>query len=150
MNWTVPEGWRRVESDSQRRIATFRAGADDKAIDIAVTSFQGRVGGLLANVNRWRQQLGLGSVQQAPDPIAEFHEGKLHGQVFQIPGADSDGGANPERRTLVAMLHGSGHTWFVKTTDAPGRVEAQRSKLIAFARSLALKSPERDNDGAGG
>jgi hypothetical protein len=36
--------------------------ADGAKVDISVTSFSGESGGLLANINRWRAQLGLDAV----------------------------------------------------------------------------------------
>src|ERR1051326_4282743 len=59
--WDPPEGWRTVTVDQPMRIATFRAGPGD-GVEVSVTAFPGDVGGLLANVNRWRGQVGLGAV----------------------------------------------------------------------------------------
>ena len=51
------------------RRATFLVkGADGQSAEIAVSVFPGDVGGLMANINRWRGQIGLGPV--APDEIA--------------------------------------------------------------------------------
>src|SRR5690349_3907522 len=62
--WDTPEGWRAVIADQPMRVATFRAGPGD-GVEVSVTAFPGDVGGLLANVNRWRGQVGLAPAQES-------------------------------------------------------------------------------------
>jgi len=55
--WTLPEGWKQLPG-SQFRYATIQlpAAAGEKPLEITVSSAGGD---MLANVNRWRQQLSL-------------------------------------------------------------------------------------------
>ena len=147
VQWTVPEGWREVESNVSMRLATFRAGPADQPLEFAVTGFRGSLGTLLANINRWRRQLGLPPVQTPPEPVTEFHSGALHTHVFQINAPASASNNDNARSTLVAMLHGAGGTWFVKTTASPKAVTAQREALIQFARSFTLQAGGDDEEG---
>jgi hypothetical protein len=57
--WTLPEGWR--EGDQKGRYATLLTGPEADAIEISVMLLGGD---LLANVNRWRAQVGLEPVKQ--------------------------------------------------------------------------------------
>lgn len=55
----APPGWQRQPPAPMRKASFVVEGADGAKVDISVTSFQGESGGLLANINRWRGQLGL-------------------------------------------------------------------------------------------
>src|SRR5688500_16131105 len=66
--WKVPAGWRQDARQRPMRFATFLIGEGDAAVEVAVSQFPGDVGGLLANVNRWRGQVGLAPVTEAELP----------------------------------------------------------------------------------
>lgn len=53
--WELPQGWRQLPGDAFR-FATIKTGPDDSALDITVSTAGGS---LIANVDRWRGQLGL-------------------------------------------------------------------------------------------
>jgi len=59
MTWQAPEGWQREESPVKDRLVTYRVGPKEGGALFTITSFEGSMGGLLANVNRWRKQIGL-------------------------------------------------------------------------------------------
>jgi hypothetical protein len=65
IGWTVPDGWQE-QPGSQMRYGTFRIGPADKALDLSVVVLDnhGDAASVLANVNRWRGQLGLQPVAQ--------------------------------------------------------------------------------------
>jgi hypothetical protein len=59
VKWTLPEGWEET-AGPKVRYATLRLGAKDQPLEVWVTTFPGKVGSVLMNVNRWRKQdLGL-------------------------------------------------------------------------------------------
>lgn len=62
IEWKLPEGWQPV-ADAKAptsRVATLRVEAKNRpSLDLHIDKFPGAVGGLLANVNRWRGQVGL-------------------------------------------------------------------------------------------
>lgn len=58
VKWTVPEGWRH-EPGKGFRYATFLIGPKEKAFELIVSPLEGQAGSILANVNRWRGQIGL-------------------------------------------------------------------------------------------
>lgn len=69
-SWRIPDDWIRSEQDRPMRLATFLApasaednGSNDR-VEVAITRFAGRVGGELANVNRWRGQVGLAPLDE--------------------------------------------------------------------------------------
>ncbi len=169
VKWTVPADWREVEQGGAMRVATFQTGPASQPLEVAVTGGPGRVGGVLANINRWRGQMGLKPVTTVPEPMAEFEAKGLHGQIFEMTGIASsaagrmmarpappqapsqqqaqEGDAKP-KRMLAAMILGPGWTWFVKAVDTPQRIDAHRDAIIDFAKSFHLASPDAALAGA--
>jgi hypothetical protein len=66
ISWKTPEGWQRVEG-KPGRFATFQIGPKDQPLELTVVPLerQGLAASVLANVNRWRGQIGLGPVGEA-------------------------------------------------------------------------------------
>src|SRR5258708_4657872 len=58
VRWTLPPGWKE-EKGGPARVASFRFGERDPKLEMTVVRLPGDGGGLAANVNRWRDQLGL-------------------------------------------------------------------------------------------
>jgi hypothetical protein len=66
LTWKVPEGWSQEKGGSELRYATFRLGPKEDSLELTVTRLgrEGQAGDILANVNRWRQQIGLAPVDE--------------------------------------------------------------------------------------
>ena len=115
--WKAPEGWKEVKSNKADRVATFEVGPPEHPLEVAVTAFPkvGQMGSVLANVNRWRGQLGL------PE-IAEDELPKTTRQL-KLDGAEA----------TVVDLAGSG----------PGRMALRRQPVEdrPHARERALERP---------
>lgn len=132
--WDVPSGWQRVEPQESARQATFTVElADDgKPLEVAVTRFPGEVGGMLANVNRWRAQVGLASL--AEEELAE------HVDLFDTPGFEVyavrlDG----EKQTIFAaglFEPFANQTWFVRSHVDAAHADALAEDFFLFVRSF--------------
>jgi hypothetical protein len=61
-NWTLPANWKE-EKGTGFRVATLKP--PESALEIAVTRFDGKAGSVLANVNRWREELGLEALRES-------------------------------------------------------------------------------------
>jgi hypothetical protein len=60
LNWTLPADWKKgPDVDAPGRVATFEVGPREKPLDVSVNVFPGEAGSVLANINRWRGQIGL-------------------------------------------------------------------------------------------
>ncbi len=58
LRWTLPQGWKEVQGGGPMRYATLTPPVAGK-LDVSVIVLPGPAGGELANVNRWRNQIGL-------------------------------------------------------------------------------------------
>ena len=133
VTWTVPEGWKQVPSDQAMRVATFRAGGDP-GVEVSVTAFPGDVGGTLANVNRWRGQVGLAPAteQDLPSMLETVRVEGVEVSTLALSGSKG-------QDMLGAMIKpGDSKTWFVKASAEPKAAEALKPAFVAFARSFKM------------
>src|SRR5205814_2946672 len=64
LTYTAPKGWRAAEA-SPFIIAKFQVGPAEQAGTFTISSLTAPAGGLAANINRWRTQIGLESLEEA-------------------------------------------------------------------------------------
>lgn len=139
LDWSAPAHW---QSGAERpmRVATLVVPGRDGSTDgeVAVTAFPGDVGGNLANVNRWRQQLGLPPISQNELGTALQHldVGPLHVDVVELVAP----GLPPPQRVLGAIVPHAGATWFFKFTGPDTLVAAERENFMTFVRTLRPQS----------
>ena len=125
--WKLPDGWRRAP-DKAMRIATFYAGAGE-TLECYVSAFPGDVGGVLANVNRWRGQLDLPPLADAD--VAKLESIPMLGRQAVIVEGEGKGA-----QLVGAACPGQDRTVFVKMSGPPELVRAQRAAFLEFCRSL--------------
>jgi hypothetical protein len=64
LQWTAPAHWA-VKSGSAMRKGSYAIRHEAGEADLSITAFPGDTGGLLANLNRWRGQIGLAPLAPA-------------------------------------------------------------------------------------
>ena len=136
LTWTVPDGWILAPA-AAARYATFSvAGAGGTKAELAISHFPGDVGGDLANVNRWRQQIGLTPVEAAalPPLVTKLSAGTASFSLIDATGA--------EARLVAAWTRHGADTWFFKFSGPDALVAAEKTKFTAFIESLRFTKPE--------
>jgi hypothetical protein len=133
MAWTLPEGWTEIPDNPPMRLHTFSAADDDGPVEVAISRFPGEVGGVLANINRWRSQVGLSPLDQSqlPAHIERFENTGVEGYFAHIQGED--------QHMLAAGLFepAQQRTWFVRVTLSPAASARLKDTVAAFARSFS-------------
>lgn len=135
VTWTSPSTWTPVKSEQAMRVATYHAGGDP-GVEISLAAFPGDVGGPLANVNRWRNQVGLPPATDADLPtMLESSDVKgVKVSTLRIKGAQG-------QDMLAAMITpGDGQTWFVKALAAPAILDSIRDDFLAFTKTFQLSA----------
>jgi hypothetical protein len=136
ITYDVPAGWEELPA-SGFRVAAFRVRDGDRTADVTVIPLGGQAGGLLANVNRWRGEVGLPDITEA-QLAKEAKEiggtGNLKGFTVDLLGPES-AGAN-RKRTLGAIFLHDERSWFVKLMGPADLVGKQQSAFDAFVKSL--------------
>jgi hypothetical protein len=123
----LPNAWRRG-ADKNTRALSFWAG-EGEAVECYITVLGGQAGGELANVNRWRTQLGLASVDQAAiDELTPFTMLGRPAKIVELEGAASS--------MFGITCMGDDKSVFLKMTGPIQLLRKQRSAMLAFASSL--------------
>jgi hypothetical protein len=132
--WQVPANWDE-EPPTQMLLAKFSAHDGDAKADITVSSFPGDVGGLLANVNRWRRQANFPAIDEAqlPDAVKRIRVGSGEGTLVELE--------NPDGKSAsligVAVPH-NGQTWFFKMFGNPKLVAREKDSFLKFVQNVRL------------
>lgn len=128
--YELPDSWRPTDAKATRALS-FYAG-EGQAVECYVTVLGGTAGGELANVNRWRAQLGLEPVDSAAlDALESFSILGRPAHVVELDG--------PGSSLLGITCLGDDRSVFVKMTGPADAVRAQRANLLRFAGSLKDK-----------
>ncbi|HLP76932.1 MAG TPA: hypothetical protein VK327_08430 [Candidatus Paceibacterota bacterium] len=141
LTYKTPEGW--TESDpGSMRVASFKISKDGKQADVSVIPLGGGAGGDVANVNRWRGQVGLepaaeDDLKKAAQPV------EVAGQPAELYDLDGKNPGNGEpMRVLGVIQHRDEIAWFFKVSGDSEFVEAQKPALIEFLKSVKYEAPE--------
>lgn len=135
--WDVPAGWTSGPARPMRKATLLVPGENGApGAELAVTAFPGDVGGNLANVNRWRQQLSLPPIGQGElgSALQHIDVGALHVDLVELVGS-APPPASPQR-VLGAIVPYSGATWFFKLSGPDSLVAREKETFLAFLRTL--------------
>ena len=137
--WTVPAGWQTAPL-TQFLIAKFTvAGADGSSAQVNVSSLAGEGGGLAANVNRWRAQLGLAPAAAA-DLASLATMDVPGGKATLIDISGTDGRTGKPTRLIGVVLPLGCQTWFYKLMGDESIVAQQKDAFTKFI--LSAKYPD--------
>jgi hypothetical protein len=135
-NWEVPSGWKEIPG-GQFLVAKFvLPEGGDVPTAVNVSKSPGDGGGLLANLNRWRGQLGLGPVTEA-DLATQVQSLDLQGgkaTLADIAGQDAKTGQ--KARLLAAVVPRSGETWFYKLMGNAQVVQQEKDAFMKFVQGV--------------
>jgi hypothetical protein len=144
----LPEGWREVPSppEARDRVATFAvSGRPD--LTCALSVLAGGGGGLDANVNRWRTQMGLEPL--APEAVAALPKRPFLGgdaTLVDVAGTFAGMGGGPKVENarllgLIAMVPRA--AVFLKCVGSAEAVAAERDRFLALGASTRSRAIDR-------
>ena len=128
--WTVPAGWQSGPL-SQFLVAKFIIAG---GAEVNVSSLAGEGGGLLPNINRWRQQLALAPVTDPSEAKPESID-TAGGKATVVDFSGTNARTGTSARLVGVILFSNGQTWFYKLMGDPGVVAAQKDALVKLVQS---------------
>lgn len=132
IRYTAPEAWEDLPASGIRK-ATLKVTADTGSAEITILTFPGDVGGRLANINRWRGQVGLD--EATPEDLPAYTEGyeisNHRGLYVRLIGE--------EQSIIGALLPFHDNTWFVKMIGDTPTVLANEDAMKKFLDSIELE-----------
>lgn len=133
LSWTLPKGWKQQIAGGMR-YATLTPSSGGR-VEVSVVVLPGPAGGELANVNRWRGQLGLPPIGEPGLPAARAI---VRTQAGPFSLYDIEGEGKSRSRMIAALGAVEGSTWFIKMLgDAPA-VGAARADFLHLLEGLRV------------
>jgi hypothetical protein len=134
--WDVPTEWKTVPA-SGMRLASFSWESSDKSlVDISVVVLNGDAGGLAANINRWRGQIGLTELSEAEVTAAIVMVDSSAGPIKTCAFSSSE----TLQGLAAGILMDGEDSWFFKMSGSQTAVTENQPRFTRFLESLR-KSP---------
>jgi hypothetical protein len=153
VNYKSPDGWQSLPAKGIRKAALRVVDGDREAI-VTVIDFPAAAGPMiadpLANVNRWRSEVGLEPIaadvlSTATEPIKIDNFQAIY--VEAIPDASEGQKSDADHGTLAAMANRGDAVWFFKITGDRDLVVAQRDQFKSFLKSIRITADGKPTNG---
>jgi hypothetical protein len=131
--WTAPTSWTAKAAGAMRK-GSYSVKDDSGEADLSITAFPGSTGGLLANLNRWRGQLGLTPMaeNELDANTVNVDVDKLHLIVADFVGTAA---GKPTRILGAVVPHGT-DTWFFKLMGPEALVAKEKPAFLEFLHTI--------------
>jgi hypothetical protein len=132
--WEVPQGWKEMPPTQMLLAKFLLAGPGDAKAEVTVSVFPGDVGGLAANVNRWRRQIGLAeaSADDVSKLVSSLDVSGSKAMLVDMSGQEAKKG---ERMRLIGVIVPRGaQTWFYKLMGDAAVAEREKATFIKFVQ----------------
>jgi hypothetical protein len=134
--WTPPADWKLQPPDPARKgtwsVPAPAGAVNAQAAELSVNVFPGQLGTLLANVNRWRGQVGLASDLTEERLGENVKNITIDGRAAQLISVDGPDGKSLEG----ALIFMPSKTWSFRLFGSTATVTAQRPAFRAFLDSV--------------
>jgi len=132
--WKVPAGWQEGQLSMFLVGKFIIAGTGDAKAEVNVSQLAGDGGGLLANINRWCNQIGATPLTEADlTKLTTLSAAGSQGTVVDLSGTNPRTGKATQLVGVVLPL--AGQTWFYKLMGDASVVSAQKAALLDFVQS---------------
>ncbi|WP_461526741.1 hypothetical protein [Prosthecobacter sp.] len=149
LTWTLPEGWKESATPDPMgmRLLDLRFGPNQEG-ECYISLMPGPAGGLEANVNRWRTQMG--QPPYTADEIAKLPKKPFFNRDATFVAFDGDfkGFGAEAAKTgyrMLGLIHSADQaTIFVKLTGPKALVEQNTAAFDAFCLSIKPNLPKQE------
>jgi hypothetical protein len=137
LSFDAPKGWSPGRVNDMRK-AAFEVKEGDQKLDITVIDLEAAAGDLLANVNRWREQVKLAEIdaQQLAQDAKPIEIDGIAGHFVELVGPESGG---KQQTILGVVVKVSGRPWFIKLMGDGPLAEREKSRFEEFVKSIKFK-----------
>ena len=142
IRWQTPPGWQEQSGNGVRQGSFLIIGTEGAKAEVSVIAFPGDVGGDLANVNRWRNQLQLPPVSEAELPGALVRLAEPAGEFLLVDLLSEAPilSSGHKERVLGAIFKQPAQTWFFKLAGEADLVASQKEAFVGFLKSVEFSS----------
>lgn len=130
-DWKLPAGWKELAPGTFQKARFLAAESAAGKAEATISILAGTGGGDLANVNRWRGQVGL-----APITEDELNRTAVAVEADGKPARLVDlTAANGQQRIMAVIAARDGETVFYRLSGHPDLVGAQKDTFLGFVKS---------------
>ena len=132
--FNAPDHWQAQPLGSMRK-GSWKVSDGDASADISILVFPGDVGGDLANINRWRNQIGLPAIDEASldESTSPINADGLSGKWVRLINTSTQQGI------LGVILPKGKATWFFKMQGDQGIVEQEQANFKKFVEQTQFQ-----------
>jgi hypothetical protein len=138
----LPDGWKIDPTPRQMRSATIIVPGKDGAApaEIVVSKLGGNFGGLKANLDRWRSQVGLPPAEnETADKPEELTLDQGPALIYDFQGPEAAGKDRKRQYVFQTKFPNARTTWFFRLIGPHDTVTAAKPAFDAFVRSLKFE-----------
>ncbi|QDU34088.1 hypothetical protein KS4_21500 [Poriferisphaera corsica] len=130
ITYTVPKAWVAQQNISSMIDAAYKT---DQGLMITVSKLNGDGGGMLANLNRWRGQLGLQTLRSLDQQDSQTLD--VDGQIATVFVL---GDSEQTQGIVIASIAvpEQGRTWYIKMTGQPNLLNQNSEAFATFLQSI--------------
>ena len=134
IGWEKPESWLK-SSGSKMRLASYNVPSKSGYADLSVMILSGTGGGIEANINRWRAQIGL-----PPQKIVDINNSAKSRtcQLGTYKMFDIINPNNTDMAFLCSVIPNGDNTIFVKLSAIPNEINEIKPDFFKFCDSFKL------------
>jgi len=133
LTWQAPAQWTSKPPGAMRK-ATYAVPGDGGDAELSITAFPGDVGGELANVNRWRGQIGLTPLR--PEEL-DASVSRVESNTFHITVVELASRGDPNGKGILgAIVPAGGSTWFFKLTGPGATLRSAKGAFLEFLHTV--------------
>ena len=132
-SWESPESWEEGKKSSMR-LASYSIPFSNGFADLSITNFSGDGGGVLSNVNRWRQQINLPnqSLEMIKENVIIAKSNLGNYEIHKMINFD-----NEDTAFLCSILSVKNSTIFVKMSSTKNGIEELEKQFMDFCSSFS-------------
>lgn len=127
--WEVPKDWSEQPLGKMRKGSFIVKNAEGHEAEITVLAFPGDVGGKLANINRWAEQISAPIwSENSLKNISSIEAGNIRGNYIELTG--------PEKSILAVIIEHNNASWFFKIMGESNLVTLEKENFRHFVQSV--------------
>jgi hypothetical protein len=136
----VPAGWREVPPTQFLLAKYMLQGSGDATAEVSVSMLAGQGGGVMANVNRWRGQLGLSPLSEEDFSKQAQTVGVAGGQGTLVDMTGTDAKTGKPARLIGVIAPQTDETWFYKLMGDEQVVGQQKDAFTKFIQTAKFSN----------
>jgi hypothetical protein len=133
--WEVPPGWTEAPPTQMLLAKFLLPGQGANKAEVTVSVFPGTVGGILANVNRWRGQIGLPPTNESDLEAMTSSLDVPGGKAILVDMSGTDAKSGQKARLIGAILPQGERTWFYKLMGDEQIAEREKQAFVKFVQT---------------